>query len=608
MLVTEILESLIQLYFAFTSSYGLSIILLSLTVCICLIPLDLAIRAYQNKAESKKSLMLLELDKLKDVTNRIEKHYYTKIVYKQFNYNPLYDFIPAIKILVQLPFLIAAYHLLISYSPLNGVSFGFLNDLSKSHGLSFLNSIINPLPVLMTLISLTDIYLNKGEINQKQRIIISVTSLCFFVILYDRPSAIILYWLTTNIFSFLISSLIRNESKDRLGSMFLKNLLIGYSIVKSNLHLFNLLVFNALLIYFANKIDIYLVFHGIALTTAFVLVLFMSRSNKLLYKIFSIAIFSVVIIISDNVFVPYLTDYLGYVYLIALVFIALLFFRKSFPLTQFSNLFILLNCTYLMFSYFTLSSIKANPKFTAMNQRTNLVSEFIAGEVEKRNNVLVVVLDGYPSKKVLSDFGVRNNLDSIFNGYVAEEFNSNHISTPISLTNLFFDVKFKKDEILSYGQNEERLFYDAYVSSTLFPIDTMWYDDVWHSLVKSSSSLGFSYWESIHMKSKLYRKLNAISFENKILTYNSQMLNCMQKDLGVNSQKNKFIVYHFLTFHHGISIQDKVDYANDIISSSLKIIPKDYSVLFFSDHGLRDDSMSLIDKKSAIFYARKGVY
>ena len=608
MIVKDILEYLILLYYTFTSSYGLSIILLSSTVSICLIPLDFAIRAYQNKAASKKSLMHLELDKLKDVTNRIEKHYYTKIVYKQFDFNPLYDLIPALKIFVQFPFFIAAYHLLISYSPLNGVSFGFLDDLSKSCGLSFLNCVINPLPVLMTLISLIDIYLNKGEINHKQRIIIAITSLCFFVILYDSPSAIVLYWLTTNIFSFLISTLIRNETKVRLGLMFFKILLVGYSIIKSNLLLFNLLIFNAFLTYFANQIDIYLVFHGIALSTAFVLVLFMSRSNKLLYKIFSIAIFSVVIIIVDNVFVPYLTDYLGYGYLIALVFIALLFFIKSFPLTQFSNLFILLNCAYLMFSYFASSSVKENPKFTAMNQCTNLVSEFISGEVEKRNNVLVVVLDGYPSKKVLSDFGVRNNLDSIFNGYVAEEFNSNHISTPISLTNLFFDVKFKKDEILSYGQNEERLFYDAYVSSTLFPLDNMCYDEVWHSLVKSSSSLGFSYWKSIHMKSKLYRKLNTISFENKILTYNSQMLNCMQKDLGFNSQKNKFLVYHFLTFHHGISIQDKVDYANDIISSSLKIIPKDYSVLFFSDHGLRDDSMSLSDKKSAIFYARKGVY
>lgn len=607
MIVTDILEYLILLYYTFTSSYGLSIILLSLTISTCLIPLDLAIRAYQNKAESKKSLMHLELDKLKDVTNRIEKHYYTKIVYKQFNYNPLYDFIPAIKILVQLPFLIAAYHLLISYSPLNGVSFGFLNDLSKSYGLSFLNSDINPLPVLMTLISLIEIYVNKGKINHKQRIIIAVTSLCFFVILYDSPSSIVLYWLTTNIISFLIATLIGNETKDRLGSMFLNILLDGYSIIKSNLLLFNLLVFNAILIYVANQIDLDFVFHGIALNIAFVLVLFMSSSNKSLHKIFSIAIFSVVIIMVDNVFVPYLTDYLRLRYLIALVFISLLFFRNSNPLIKFSNFFILLNCTYLMFSYVTSSSVKANPRFTVMNERTNLVSEFIASEVEKNKNVLIIVLDGYPSRKVLSDFGVSNNLDSIFKGYVAEEFNSNHISTPISLTNLFFDVKFKKDEFLNYGQNEERLFYDAYVSSTLFPLDTMCYDEVWHSLIKSSSTLGFSYWEPIHIKSTLYGYLDTRRKENMILTYNNQVLNSMHNDLGVNSQKNKFLVYHFLTFHHGISIQDRVDYANNIISNTLKIIPKDYSILFFSDHGLREDSMSLIDKESAIFYARRGV-
>jgi hypothetical protein len=568
----------------------------------------LTLKAYENKAAFSKALMQVELDKLNDVTNKIEKHYYTKIVYKHFNYKPLYSFIPAIKVFVQLPFLFAAYRLLISYPPLDGASFGIIDDLSKPFVIAVLNSVlINPLPLLMTLISLIDIYLNKEVINYKERVIIAVTSLFFCLILYNSPSAIILYWLTSNVLSLFIATFIGNDIKNRIGFFLLKYLFGAYTIVKSKLFLFYLLIFNGCLIFSANQIDLVLALHGLVLSSAFILVYMLANFNKLYYFILSIAILSLIFVLGDNVFFPFLSRYLDYKISILLIFLSLLILKKRVSLIKISNFFILLNFTYLLCSPLIAESLKEPyPKFSVSNQRTNPVSRFIAAEVENKNNVIIIVLDGYPSGKVLSGLGIANNLDSILKGYVPEEFSSNFISTPISLSNLFFDVKFKKHEILKTGQNEELLFHDAYSASSLFPLDTMYYDEVWYSLIKSNSTLGFSYWKSMDINSILHIHLKTRSKENMIIRYNNQIMNSLRKDVHVNSKIKKFCVYHFLTFHHLNSIQDKVNYANDIISSILGIIPKNYSVLFFSDHGLREDSMSIPDQKSAIFYSKRG--
>jgi membrane protein insertase Oxa1/YidC/SpoIIIJ len=603
----NILEFLIQIYLNFTSSYGLSIILLSLTVSICLIPLNLVLKAYENKTTFKKALMQLELDKLNDVTNKIEKHYYTRIVYRKFDYNPLYVFIPAIKILFQLPFLVAAYLFLTSYPPINGVLFGFIHDLSKPYELFLVNGVsINPLPILMTLISLFDIYFNKGGIQFKERIIITFTSLFFLIILYKSPSAIILYWLTNNVFSLFKTILFGNDIKDRLASFILNYLSWLFFIVKSKLFLFNLVVFNLFLFLFAEKISLVPTLHGLVLSTAFVLVYIMANSNKIYYIILSIALLSFVFVFFDNVFVPFGVKYLKIRYLIVITFVSLfLTIKKSIDLIKISNVFILLNCM-----YFTLTSLigygrDPNPEFTASNEQTNLVSDFIANEVKSKNSILIVVLDGYPSSKVLSEFGIRNNLDSVFNGYTPHDFNSNFISTPISLSNLFFDVKFNTDQVFKIGQDEEILFRDAYRSSVLFPLDTMYYDESWHSLVNSNSTLGFSYWGRSVIKSFLYGFMQNRMYDYYVKAYNYRILDIMEKELQMNSYKKKFGVYHFLTFHHLSTIQEKVNYANDLIKRTFNIIPNNTSVLFFSDHGLREPSMKLIDKQSAIFYAKK---
>jgi len=605
MLVIKLFEILLEFYFSFIGSYGFSIILFSLTLFIFFIPLDLTLKAYENKVSFKKSLMQLELDKLKDVNNKIEKHFYTKIVYNQFKYNPLYSFIPSFKILFQLPFLILSYLTLISYPPFNGVSFWIIDDISEPYAIAFFNGLINPLPVLMALISLVVVFLNKDKIIFKERIIIAITSIAFLLILYDSPSAIVLYWISTNLFYFLTSTLIGNEIKDRIGTFFFNFFLFGYSKLKSNLFLFYILLFNISLIFSAGKINSFLFLHGLVLSIAFVLVLVLAKSNKIIFNFLSIILFSFSIILFDNVFFPYLGSFLRIRYLIFILVIFLLYFRKRVSLIKISNLFFLINSAYLIFSTFMSFVEKANPEFTSSKERSNLVSDFVASETGRENNVIIVVLDGYPSDKVLSDFGIRNNLDSVFKDYTPKQFNSNYFSTPISLSNLFFDVIFEEDLVLETGQNEELLFHDAYSSSSLFPLDPLIYDEVWHSLIKNSSTLGFSYWDPVPVKSVLYNYIPNFRAVNKIISYNDKTLHSLKDNINSGSKKKKFGVYHFLTFHHLNSIGEKVHYANDLIKDVLMVIPNNYSVLFFSDHGLREDSMNTKDKKSGIYYEKK---
>lgn len=606
MILLNILESLVKFYLNFTSSYGLSIILLSLTVSAFLIPIDLVLKAFEYKIKVKKSLMQLELNKLEDVKNNIEKHFYKKIIHKQFQYSPFYFLIPAVKIIFQVPFLIAAYILLTSYTSLNGVSFGFIYDLSKPFRLLLINSVsINPLPVLMTLISFFDIYLNRETINYRERIVIAVTSFFFLIFLYNSPSAIVLYWITSNIFSLIKSIFIRNEIKVGLGSVFLKYSESLYLIVKSNFFLFNLVVFNVVLILFGGEITLYKALYGGLFSISFLLVYMFANSNKRYYIILSIATLTFVFVCFDNVFIPFLVSYLRIRYLIVIVFLSLLIIKKSINLIRVSNFFIQINCAYFILVNLIPPVSETYPEFTASNENTNSVSKFINVEVQKKNNIIIVVLDGYPSSKILNDFGIRNNLDSIFTGYARKEFNSNYFSTPTSLANLFFDVNFDKDQIMREGHNEKLLFKDAYRSSILFPLDTMYYDEVFRSLINSNPSIGISFWKPVFSKSFIYNVIGSRDYNDNIKAYNNRILDLLKKDLMLNTKKKKFGVYHFLTFHHLNSIQERVNYANDIIKSTLRIIPNNSSVLFISDHGLREATMSSVDKKSAIFYEKK---
>ena len=249
----DLLRSLLDFFFTLTSSYGWSVILLSLAVTIIMLPLFWVAEVIQEKERARKRRMKPALDKLKDVDNQQEKYYYTKNIYRQHGYSPLYALTGLLGLFIQIPFFLAAYWMLLLYSPFTGVAFGPIADLSQPDGLISVGSFqLNLLPFLMTGVNLFAgyLYLRKADKNEKiQQLIIAAV---FLLLLYGLPAALVLYWTMNNFFSIGKNWLLRKAGTGRSGHQLVAGISSGLKTHRNFLALLLFSAFPLLSFYFEN--------------------------------------------------------------------------------------------------------------------------------------------------------------------------------------------------------------------------------------------------------------------------------------------------------------------------------------------------------------------
>ena len=189
-------------------NYGISIIFMSLAVNIVLLPLYYLAEQWQGKEREIKKKMQPELDKIKNAFKGEERYYYTKAVYKRFHYHPINSIRVSFGFLIQVPFFIAAYHFLSHYNEIAGVPFLFINDLSQPDKLlQFSQTAINILPFIMTFINILSAYIYTKNFGKSDKIQLWLLAFLFLVLLYNAPSALVLYWTLNNIFSLIKNTL-----------------------------------------------------------------------------------------------------------------------------------------------------------------------------------------------------------------------------------------------------------------------------------------------------------------------------------------------------------------------------------------------------------------
>ena len=204
MFLKNFLEQILIFLYQFTDSYGLSLVLLSLVITLLLLPVYWGINKFQIKERNSRAIIQPALDKIKDLKNGQEKFYYTKEIYKKHNYNPYYSLLGVLGIAVQIPFLLAAYWLLINYTPLQNVSFGPIQDLfSPDRLINFRGLSINVLPFVMTLVNILSIYVTRKNMRKNEKIQLISIAFIFLFFFYSLSSALVLYWTCNNIFALL---------------------------------------------------------------------------------------------------------------------------------------------------------------------------------------------------------------------------------------------------------------------------------------------------------------------------------------------------------------------------------------------------------------------
>ena len=149
-------------------------------------------KAYGSMAKMKAvSPKIAEMrERLKDKPQQVQQEMMR--IYREEKINPLGGCLP---IFVQMPFFISLYWVLLSTVEMRGAPWlGWITDLSAKDPYFIL-------PILMTLTSLLQTWLNPTPPDPVQAKMMWFMPLIFSVMFFVFPSGLVLYWLTNNILS-----------------------------------------------------------------------------------------------------------------------------------------------------------------------------------------------------------------------------------------------------------------------------------------------------------------------------------------------------------------------------------------------------------------------
>lgn len=213
-----LLEIVFSLIYDIRHDVGLSIIGVSLVVNILMLPLYNRADKISEEERAKHDRMAEHISHIKRTFRGDERFMILQSYYRKQDYHPLYSLRSSLPLLLQIPFFIAAYHFLSHLSLLNNMSFLWIKNLSAPDGIIVISAIgidilpqmivyngfsINILPILMTLINVvsTLVYTKGSPIKEKLQLYVMAGF--FFILLYNSPSGLVIYWTMNNIFSLL---------------------------------------------------------------------------------------------------------------------------------------------------------------------------------------------------------------------------------------------------------------------------------------------------------------------------------------------------------------------------------------------------------------------
>jgi len=191
-------------------SWGVAIVLLSLSVKVLTWPLTTLAERWQGEVERIQGQLEPELVAIRREFRGEDAHRRILAVYRQHGVSPLYPFRSALGVLVQIPVFIAAFDMLGEHIGLKDAAFLWIDDLAMPDRLArlpvavpFTGGSLNLLPFLMTGLALLAARVQEGpSLSQalrtaKRRRLYSMAA-AFFVVLYAFPAGMVLYWASNN--------------------------------------------------------------------------------------------------------------------------------------------------------------------------------------------------------------------------------------------------------------------------------------------------------------------------------------------------------------------------------------------------------------------------
>lgn len=182
-----------------TGNWGLSVILLTIFVRLCIWPIH-AKSTFTMKRMGLLGPMMKELqEKYKD--NPQQQQMEVMKLYREYGVNPLGGCLP---MFLQIPIFFGLYRVLEYAAELRGQSFLWVHDLAAADTVTQVMGFdINPLPLFMGLTMVAQMKLTPQpqSMDKTQQRIMMFMPVFFLFICYNFAAALALYWSTQNIFS-----------------------------------------------------------------------------------------------------------------------------------------------------------------------------------------------------------------------------------------------------------------------------------------------------------------------------------------------------------------------------------------------------------------------
>jgi YidC/Oxa1 family membrane protein insertase len=198
--IEVVLHLMLLISYSATGHYGASLLILSLCVNLALLPIYHIADKWQQAERDMQNRLRPKLQEFREAFSGEERFMMIRTLYRQAGYHPIYAVRSSAGFLIQIPFFIAAYHLLSHYPPLEGVPAFIFEDLSKPDALL---GGINVMPFVMTFVNLLSTYVYAQKLRSSDVIQLCVLSVLFLILLYGSAVALLLYWTFNNVFSLL---------------------------------------------------------------------------------------------------------------------------------------------------------------------------------------------------------------------------------------------------------------------------------------------------------------------------------------------------------------------------------------------------------------------
>ena len=184
------------------ASYGWSIVLMSLVVNTVILPIYNKAEGWQEEERAVKKSFEATEAMIKRTFKGQERFAMLTTMRRQAGYSSKLALRSSLGFFLQIPFFIAAYHLLSNMAALKGVSFGPIADLGAADGLIAIGDWhINALPLIMTAVNLLSAFVYTARLTKQDKIQLYGLSALFLVLLYASPAALTFYWTLNNVYS-----------------------------------------------------------------------------------------------------------------------------------------------------------------------------------------------------------------------------------------------------------------------------------------------------------------------------------------------------------------------------------------------------------------------